>query len=354
MEFRPDFEPRTKLERRVVAAAEQQLAESKIVTPIAVFRRMGWLHKIERWEREQVDTLESIAAVGPEKLTDAREILQRWAAVKGLTPGESTYVSTNRGRRPLKFTARQDESAERAYRMHWTSPELSDKRRETLTRKQNTAPDLVVIIPQTDWTCAGCQDTGPYLIMDNAGSLCLTCADMDHLLFLPAGNATLTRRAKKASGLSAVVVKFDKSRKRYQRQGILIEESALEQAEQSCLADEEVRLRRRERDRERRANEDVVLIAKMTDLIGTLFPHCPSDRAESIARHTGLRGSGRVGRSAAGRALDEEAITRAVVASIRHEDTEYDELLMSGVDRDEARATIRFKIDSVLASWRGD
>ncbi|MCE7009581.1 DUF2293 domain-containing protein [Kibdelosporangium philippinense] len=349
-----DFEPRSKLERRVAAAAEQQLAESKIVTPIAVFHRLGWLHKIERWEREQVDTLEAIAAVGPDKLTDAREILERWATAKGLTVGESTYVSTNRGRRPLRFTQRQDESAERAYRMHWTSPELSDKRRETLTRKQNTAPDLVVVIPQKDWTCVGCKDTGPYLIMDNTGPLCLTCADMDHLILVPSGNATITRRAKKASGLSAVVVEFDSRRKRYQRRGILVEESALEQAEQSCLADEEVRLRRRERDRERRANEDVVLIAKMAELIGTLFPHCPPDRAEAIARHTGLRGSGRVGRSAAGRALDEEAMTRAVVASIRHEDTEYDELLMSGVDRDAARDTIRSKIDSVLASWRGD
>jgi hypothetical protein len=36
----------------------------------------------------------------------------------------------------------------------------------------------------------------------------LTCADMDHLVFLPAGGAALTRRAKKASTLSAVVVRL--------------------------------------------------------------------------------------------------------------------------------------------------
>ena len=34
------------------------------------------------------------------------------------------------------------------------------------------------------------------------------------------------------------------------------------------------------------------------------------------AEHTGLRGSGRVGRSAAGRALDENAITLAVAAAM--------------------------------------
>ncbi|MBP2330975.1 hypothetical protein JOF56_011360 [Kibdelosporangium banguiense] len=347
------FEPRTKLERRIFEAAEHELANAGIVTPVTVFARMGWLSGLQNWEREQAPSLEAIAAVGPDKLADAREILRRWAGQRGLTPGESTYVSTNRGRRPLKFTTSGDEAAEQEYRTHWISPDLSDKKRERLVQKQNTAPDLVVIIPLKDWTCAGCQDTGPFLIMDNVGQLCLTCADMDHLLFLPSGDATLTRRAKKASGLSAVVVKFSRNRKRYERQGILVEESALEQAEQSCLADEEVRLRRRERDRERRADEDIELMARMAELIGRLFPNCPAERATAIARHTGLRGSGRVGRSAAGRALDEEALTRAVIASIRHEDTEYDELLMSGVEREAAREKIRTKIDSVLDQWRG-
>jgi hypothetical protein len=58
-----------------------------------------------------------------------------------------------------------------------------------------------------------------------------------------------------------------------------------------------------------------------------------------------------VGRSAAGRNLDEKAITLAVVASVRHEDTSYDELLMSGVARAEARAQIKTPVDRVLAAW---
>jgi hypothetical protein len=49
--------------------------------------------------------------------------------------------------------------------------------------------------------------------------------------------------------------------------------------------------------------------------------------------------------------LDEKAITLAVVASIRHEDTEYDSLLMSGVPRDQARDQIRPDIDRVLDGW---
>ncbi|MGO9789040.1 MAG: DUF2293 domain-containing protein [Solirubrobacteraceae bacterium] len=61
------------------------------------------------------------------------------------------------------------------------------------------------------------------------------------------------------------------------------------------------------------------------------------ERGSEIAHHAAVRGSGRVGRSAAGRALQSEAIELAVLASVRHRDTRYDELLMSGVDRASAR-----------------
>ena len=46
------------------------------------------------------------------------------------------------------------------------------------------------------------------------------------------------------------------------------------------------------------------------------------------------------------------AITLAVVASVRHLDTDYDRLLMSGVPRAEARDRIRTAIDRVLDRWR--
>jgi hypothetical protein len=210
---------------------------------------------------------------------------------------------------------------------------------------------LVVIQPVRDWSCAECHGTGDLLIMDDKGPLCLACADLDHLAFLPSGDAALTRRAKKASRLSAVVVRWSRTRKRYERQGILVEEPALELAEQQCLADEDARMRRRERDRVRRADEDVQLQARFAQEVRRLFPRCPAERAEAIARHAGLRGSGRVGRSAAGRSFDEKAITLAVVASVRHENTDYDDLLMSGVPREDARDQIRPAIDRILATW---
>jgi hypothetical protein len=346
---------RSKLERRVVAAAEDALARSGAVSPLDVLVGIGWLppHLVDGWRRGQVDNLEDLLSAQPDNRLAVLGCLRRWAEGKGLQPSEVGYVSARRDRRPLSFTAAGDPAVELAYRTHWSSPELSEARRERLVERQSRPPDLVVIWPLSEFTCDSCDGTGDLLIMEGDGPLCLTCADMDHLVFLTAGDAALTRRAKKASTLSAVVVRFSRTRKRYERQGLLVEEAALEQAEEQCLADEEVRARRRERDRERRAEGDVEFQAALAAAIAARYPGCPAKRAEAIARHAGTRGSGRIGRSAAGRALDDDAVTLAVVASVRHEETDYDRLLMSGVARAEARERVRADIDRVLARWRG-
>jgi hypothetical protein len=125
----------------------------------------------------------------------------------------------------------------------------------------------------------------------------MACADMDHLVFLARGDTALTRRARAASGLSAIVVRFSRARKRYERQGILVEADALERVEAECLADEQARARRRERDTLRRAEQDLDLQERIAGEICCLFPGCPRERASEIAHHTAVRGSGRVGRS---------------------------------------------------------
>ena len=70
-------------------------------------------------------------------------------------------------------------------------------------------------MPVKDWVCARCTGTGGLLTMDDVGPLCMTCADLDYLVFLGAGDAALTRRAKKASALSAVVVRWSRSRRHF-------------------------------------------------------------------------------------------------------------------------------------------
>ncbi len=87
--------------------------------------------------------------------------------------------------------------------------------------------------------------------------------------------------------------------------------------------------------------------------IGSLFPGCPAERAEAIARHAAERGSGRGGRSAAGRAASHpEALELPVMASVRRQHTAYDELLMSGVDRATAREHVRDQVNAILGQWR--
>jgi hypothetical protein len=190
------------------------------------------------------------------------------------------------------------------------------------------------------------------LVMEDRGPMCLSCADLAHLVLLASGDAALTRRARKHSRLSAVVVRFSRARKRYERKGVLVEEAAVGQAEAECLADADLRARRRERQGQRSRSEDVEFQRELAREITRLFPRCPPVRAETIAGHTADRGSGRVGRTAAARAFDPAAITAAVVAAVRHGDTDYDDLLMVGVDRAEARDRVRADVDQVLENWR--
>lgn len=192
------------------------------------------------------------------------------------------------------------------------------------------------------------------LVLEDGAPRCLDCADLGHLVFLPRGDTALTRRSREESALSAVVVRFHRRRGRYERQGVLVEEAGLTRAEQRCLVDAEARKRRRVRDARRRAREDVRFAEAFAAEIGRLFPGCPAERAREIATHASVRGSGRVGRSAAGRALSEGAVTSAVVASVRHMDTPYDQLLMSGVPRHEARRRISAAVETTLRGWRAE
>jgi len=218
------------------------------------------------------------------------------------------------------------------------------------------AGDLRVFIAKREATCDECCDKlGPkawITLNKEKGALCLACADLDHLLFLPPGNAALTRRAHKKSTLSAVVLKWSQSRKRYERQGLLVEESALEKAEKECLADGEVRARRREREVERRAEYDRQYIERFGKRIRELFPLCPPGREIAIAEHACLKYSGRIGRTATAKSFEENAIRLAIIAHIRHAETSYDELLAKGLERWEARFRVEDTVNEILRKWK--
>ena len=225
-----------RLEERVVRTAEKALAQDDVVSVIDVLVGIGWLPpgSVDLWRQGRLADLESAVQVDGHRIAAAIAILRQWAGERGLQPTVIDYVARTRDRRALRFTTEGDRDVELAFRTHWVAPELSEVRKVRLAEKQSRPPELVVVSPLKDWACAICSGTGDLLIMEEPGPVCMECADLDHLVFLPAGDAALTRRAKRASRLSAVVVRFSRSRHRYERQGILVEEEALEAAEAEC------------------------------------------------------------------------------------------------------------------------
>lgn len=217
--------------------AELALAEQHFVRPIDVLLGLGWLAPVhvDNWRQGRVKVLEAAAQVNLAKISTAMAEFRRWARARGLQPSETAYLARTRDRRALRFSASNDPGIEQAYRTHWISPELSERKQERVAEQQSRPPDLLVIAATKPWTCATCLaefETGDLLMMDDAGPRCMDCVELGHLEFLPAGNATLTRRAKKSSQLSAVVVRWSRTRKRYERQGILAEPGAIEHAEE--------------------------------------------------------------------------------------------------------------------------
>ncbi len=215
---------------------------------------------------------------------------------------------------------------------------------------------LSVFIAQKETTCSDCGTAlghDAWIRLVENKTLCLDCADLGHLEFLPSGNVALTRRTQKYSGLYAVVLKWNRRRKRYDRQGILAEAAARDKAEQECLDDAGLRALRNERQAVRRTEQDLQYIQDFSLHIRHYFRNCPEGREREIAQHACAKYSGRVGRTAFAKELDEKAITLAVIAHIRHIETPYDTLLMQGLDRYEARERIAPIVEKLLRKWRG-
>ncbi len=348
----------SKLESRVHRAAEAALSRQKYVSAIDVLCGMGLLTAahVDDWRKGRVDFLERVIQANLSKISSTMAIFRRWAAEKGLKPSETGYVRHTRGgTMALQFSKSGNPGIEKRYRTHFVSPALSEKKQQRLKEKLNQSPKPVVFQNLREAQCSECDaviERDSFLAMEREQPLCLQCARLDDLEFLPSGDTALTRRASKYSGRVAVVVRFSRSRGHYERQGILVEAAGLEKAEQECLEDSDERAVARARGAERRQKQDVELAAQMMKQIATLFPGCPASDVTVIAEHTAKRGSGRVGRTEAGRNLEESALTLAVIAAVRHNHTPYDELLANGVDRAIARRQIADQVEVILARWR--
>ena len=345
------------LEQRVVRAAEAALAHHHYVSAIDVFIGMGLLtpSNLQAWRTGRVDFLERVIQGNLKKISESMSLFRKWAAAKGLRPSETQYVRHGRSAKmDLQFSKSGDSGIEKSYRTHYVSPELSARKREKLEERLSRAEDPVVFQILRESKCSECGTEllpGNMLMMEADQPLCLPCAGRADLEFLAASDTALTRRSVKYSERHNVVVRFSRTRGRYERQGVLVEVPALEKAERECYEDADQRADRRARAAEQRQHQDGVFVAQLAEHIRTLFPGCPPEEAHAIAEHTGERGSGRVGRSEAGRMMDEQALMLAVGAAIRHRHTNYDELLSQGLDRAAAREQVAAKVAEVRAAW---
>lgn len=234
-----------RLRERAIQAAENSLVKQNYVSPIDLFIGMHLLQPVHvtDWRKGKIPYLESVIQGNLNKISFSMRCFRAWAEEKGLKSSPTAYLVRSSGpRRELRFSKSGDPAIELFYRTHYVSPHLSEIKQKKLQEKLDKSPELVVFRIVTESQCSKCKKKLPKgfcLIMEATQPLCLDCANLNTLEFLPRGNTQLTRLAKKYSTRSAIVTEFSRSRKRYERQGILVDKEALKKAEQEMMFDDD-------------------------------------------------------------------------------------------------------------------
>jgi hypothetical protein len=107
---------------RAVAAI---LAGDKVVSPVDVIVRMGWLSTddLEAWRFGRVPYLERMIRCNLTRLSRFLRILGFHCHELNLTASQTAYVKWGKGRRtPLRFTKTGDAALERVYARHFVWP----------------------------------------------------------------------------------------------------------------------------------------------------------------------------------------------------------------------------------------
>ncbi|MCP5119865.1 MAG: hypothetical protein GY953_54395, partial [bacterium] len=210
------------LERRVIAAAEAALADHHYVSAIDVLTGMGALSptQLADWRKGRIDFLERVMQGNLKRISLSMKTFRIWARGKGLQPSETGYMRKTRGgKRELRFSKSGAASIEKNYRTHYVSPALSERKRKNLEERASRGEEPVVFDILRESRCSECGaglPKGSFLYKEGEQALCLGCAGWADLEFLPRGDAALTRRAGKYSERKAVVVRFSRTRGRYE------------------------------------------------------------------------------------------------------------------------------------------
>ncbi|WP_103069746.1 DUF2293 domain-containing protein [Aquimarina sediminis] len=204
-------------------------------------------------------------------------------------------------------------------------------------------------------TCGKRIPKGKSYVAESEGhkGTCFSCSPFVGYVMLPPGNAAMTRRSKKHSTLCAIVLAWNQRRKRFERQGQLVEESAIEKARLECEKDQAARDVKNKKAAIVREIKDREYKIEFAKAIRRRYPNCPRDREFDIAKHACEKYSGRVGRTANAKQFDAKMIDLAVEAHIRHAETDYDTRFGQGKGKREIRSEVKYDINHILKKWSG-
>ena len=343
---------------KVLKVSNDLLEQNGSINVIDTLNRMGWLDSthIYSWQDGIEPNLEQFMQSTPEKRAKLYATFSQWSKNLAFIDSPWMCYSLIGEDKILKVLEADCPETEKLFNRHFYKKDLTSRKLKSLIQKLNKKPDTRVFVKtgKNEDSCRKCEKNlikSSFIYVEAQTVYCLRCVGLAQLTFQPSGDATLSRRAKKFTSTFAEVVEFNKRRKRYERRGILVEEKALKMARQSCESDAEDREIKRVKNAKKRVMEDKNFTREFTFKVKQLFPNCPNDEVVAIAEHATLRGSGRVGRTAAAKKLNDDSVRLAVIAYIRHKHTDYDRLLFNRTPKKTCRRLIQPALQKKLKSW---
>lgn len=250
------------IEERVRNSFAAHLAVQGYVSAVDVLRGTGLLDESHYfdWVDGRVAVLESAISASSAKIAAALQAFEERGRSLNLRSREAVYLSTMRHPQRLRFT--DDPTLAPLYALRYFSAAMSDTEIDGLLEKLSSPHELVVFEIIRDSKCSKCgRDiaAGDFIFMEAGSPNCLYCAELADLVYLGAGDRSLTRRARQLSRLSTVVLRFSRTRKRYERQGLLVETAALRTANAELSAK---RIARTSRNDRRNESEDPAVVTE--------------------------------------------------------------------------------------------
>lgn len=121
------------IEVKAVSAAYFALKKQGYVSAIDVFMGMGILSKEDHdsWRFGRVPYLEKVVQSNLSKISQVMKSFRIWSAEQELKPSETVYRKWGKGsKHDLRFSKTGNPKIEKAYRTHYVSPKLGDKKIE--------------------------------------------------------------------------------------------------------------------------------------------------------------------------------------------------------------------------------